>query len=162
MIGFALIALVLIGFSWWNQPSAEEVEAARKQDSIATVIREKAEQERQLADQKTKAAIDSTAKADTTALFHAALQGTSQPIVLKNPKLELTIDTKGANIRKAVIKGFKSIEGTDNVTLFDGDDQRLNFMMAGKQDNIVSLRISRSSLWCCLTTTTRRSTLPWP
>ena len=138
MIGFALIALVLIGFSWWNQPSAEEVEAARKQDSIATVIREKAEQERQLADQKTKAAIDSTAKADTTALFHAALQGTSQPIVLKNPKLELTIDTKGANIRKAVIKGFKSIEGTDNVTLFDGDDQRLNFMMAGKQDNIVT------------------------
>ena len=37
IIGFVLIALVLIGFSWWNQPSAEQVEAARKQDSIAQV-----------------------------------------------------------------------------------------------------------------------------
>ena len=33
IIGFALIALVLIGFSWWNQPSAEQIEAARMQDS---------------------------------------------------------------------------------------------------------------------------------
>ena len=32
IIGFVLIALVLIGFSWWNQPSAEQIEAARKQD----------------------------------------------------------------------------------------------------------------------------------
>ena len=37
VIGFVLIALVLIGFSWWNQPSAEQIEAARKQDSIAAV-----------------------------------------------------------------------------------------------------------------------------
>ena len=26
IIGFVLIALVLIGFSWWNQPSAEQIE----------------------------------------------------------------------------------------------------------------------------------------
>ena len=37
IIGFVLIALVLIGFSWWNQPSAEQIEAARMQDSIAQV-----------------------------------------------------------------------------------------------------------------------------
>ena len=37
IIGFVLIALVLIGFSWWNQPSAEQIEAAKKQDSIETV-----------------------------------------------------------------------------------------------------------------------------
>ena len=43
LIGFALIALVLIGFSWWNQPSAEQIEAARMQDSIAAVAKEKAE-----------------------------------------------------------------------------------------------------------------------
>ena len=42
LIGFVLIALVLIGFSWYNQPSAEEIEAARKQDSIAAAIKDNA------------------------------------------------------------------------------------------------------------------------
>ena len=40
IIGFVLIALVLIGFSWWNQPSAEEIEAARTQDSLAAVMKD--------------------------------------------------------------------------------------------------------------------------
>ena len=36
--GFILIALVLIGFSWYSQPSAEQAaELARQQDSIAQV-----------------------------------------------------------------------------------------------------------------------------
>lgn len=35
IIGFLLIAVVLIGFSWYNQPSAEEQRAAFVQDSIA-------------------------------------------------------------------------------------------------------------------------------
>ena len=43
IIGFILIALVLIGFSWWNQPSAEQIEAAKKQDSIEAVMKEQAE-----------------------------------------------------------------------------------------------------------------------
>ena len=42
IIGFVLIAVVLIGFSWYNQPSAEEIEAARKQDSIAAAIKDNA------------------------------------------------------------------------------------------------------------------------
>ena len=29
IIGFVLIALVLIGFSWWNQPSAEQIDPER-------------------------------------------------------------------------------------------------------------------------------------
>ena len=139
IIGFVLIAVVLIGFSWYNQPSAEEIEAARKQDSIAAVMKEKAAKEQQVAAQKkqeTKAA--DSISADTTALFHQAMSGTSQKVVLKNSKLELTLDTKGGVIRKAVIKDFKSIDGADDVTLFDENDQNLNFMLAGKQDNIVT------------------------
>ena len=139
IIGFVLIAVVLIGFSWYNQPSAEEIEAARKQDSIAAVMKERAAKEQQIAAQKkqeTKAA--DSISADTTALFHQAMSGTSQKVVLKNSKLELTLDTKGGVIRKAVIKDFKSIDGADDVTLFDENDQNLNFMLAGKQDNIVT------------------------
>ena len=142
IIGFALIAVVLIGFSWYNQPSAEEIEAARKQDSIAAVMKEKAAKEQQIAAQKKQKAVttDSISE-DTTALFHQAMSGTSQKVVLKNSKLELTLDTKGGVIRKAVIKDFKSIDGTNNVTLFDENDQNLNFMLAGKQDNIVTANL---------------------
>ena len=140
--GFVLIALVLIGFSWWNQPSAEEIEAARQQDSIAAAMKDNAEKAQQLAAKKAAAAADSSATdsaaTDTTALFYAALHGQSQKVTLKNGKLELTLNTKGGTVEKAVIKGFKSIDGTDNVTLFDGNDQRMNFMLAGKQENIVT------------------------
>jgi YidC/Oxa1 family membrane protein insertase len=138
IIGFILIAAVLIGFSWWNQPSAEDIEAARLQDSISAVVKEKAEKAQQQAAQKAQAKADSAIVADTTALFHAAQNGTSQQVVLKNQKLELTLDTKGGVIKKAVIKGFKSIDQKDDVTLFDEQDQQLNFMLAGKQENIVT------------------------
>ena len=138
IIGFVLIAVVLISFSWYNQPSAEEIEAARKQDSIAAVMKEKAAKEQQIAAQKKQETKAADSSADTTALFHQAMSGTSQKVVLKNSKLELTLDTKGGVIRKAVIKDFKSIDGTNNVTLFDENDQNLNFMLAGKQDNIVT------------------------
>ena len=42
VIGLLLIALVLIGFSWWSQPSSEEKRQAEIQDSIALVQQKKA------------------------------------------------------------------------------------------------------------------------
>ena len=139
IIGFILIALVLIGFSWWNQPSEEEIEAARKQDSIAAVTKENAKKAQELAAQQKKAKADSAdIAADTTALFYQTQNGTSTLITLKNSKLELTLDTKGGTLRKAVIKNYTSIDGKPDVTLFDGNEQQLNFMLAGKQENIVT------------------------
>ena len=137
IIGFVLIAAVLIGFSWYNQPTAEEMAAASIQDSIQS---QKAQPQQEGAKQKEQSqqTAEAEAAADTTALFYQSLHGTSQKVTLKNSKLELTLDTKGGIIRKAVIKGFKSIDGTDNVTLFDESDQQLNFMLAGKQENIVT------------------------
>ena len=143
IIGFILIAAVLFVFTWFNQPSAEQIEAQRQQDSIAAVEQAKAEKAQQLANQQAKTTVvDSSAvntlAPDTTALFHAALKGTSEQVVLKNEKLELTLDTKGGSLKKAVIKGYKGIDGTENVTLFDGDDHQMNFLLAGKQENIVT------------------------
>ena len=149
IIGFTLIALVLIAFSWFNQPSAEQIEAKMKQDSIETAMRAKAEQAKKLAEQTRKAEAEAAAKGDTTNVFHAALNGENKDIVLKNDKLELTISTKGGVLSKAIIKDFtghhKNAEGkydasldTKDLTLFEGKDQCLNFMLAGKQDNIVT------------------------
>ena len=136
--GFVLIALVLVVFTWFNQPSAEQQEAQRKQDSISAVQKEIAQKAQQLAEeQKAKPVVDSAA-VDTTALFYQSLKGTSEQVVLKNDKLELTLDTKGGTLTKAVIKNFKSIDSTDHVTLFDKDDHQMNFLLAGKQENIVT------------------------
>ena len=74
--GFLLIAAVLIGFSWWQQPSAEEVEAMRKQDSLNQIAQKKAEEQQKIADlteqNKKQKAIENAIQ-DTTALFHSAL-----------------------------------------------------------------------------------------
>ena len=149
IIGFTLIALVLIAFSWFNQPSQEQIEAQMKQDSIETAARLKAEKEKVLAEQARKAQAEAAAQGDTTNIFYKALNGESQDVVLKNEKLELTLSTKGGTPTKAVIKGFtghhKNDEGkyapeldTQDLTLFDKGDQQLNFLLAGKQDNIVT------------------------
>jgi YidC/Oxa1 family membrane protein insertase len=140
IIGFVLIALVLIGFSWWNQPSAEQIEAARKQDSIAAIQKDSAQKAAQQAAAVKEAVTDSNSwlLLDTTSLFHAAKQGVSEQVVLKNGKLTLTLNTNGGTIEKAVIHNFQSIDGSNDVTLFDIKDQQLNFMLAGKQENIVT------------------------
>ena len=138
IIGFVLIAVVLIGFSWYNQPSAEEMEAARKQDSIAAAIKDNAVKQQKLNEATRKAQAESAAKADSSALFFAALSGTNQPVVLKNDKVELTFDTKGGTISKAIIKGFEDRDNKMDVTLFDQNTQQMNFMLAGKNENIIT------------------------
>ena len=38
IIGFILIGIVLFGFSWWNRPTPEQLEAQQRyQDSIAQI-----------------------------------------------------------------------------------------------------------------------------
>ena len=139
LIGFLLIELVIIGFSWYNQPSKEEMDAyQRQQDSIAAVQQDK-EAKNLLDEANRKAKAEEAAKGDTTALFYAALNGQSSQVVLKNEKVELTFDTKGGTISKAVIKGFQNVDNSkDEVTLFDTKTQQMNFMLAGKQENIIT------------------------
>ena len=141
IIGFLLIAAVLIGFSWWQQPSKEEIDAMRKQDSIAQVAKQKAEQKAKLLEKEALAKKQeqiASAANDTTAAFHSALSGESQNIVLKNSFVELTFNSKGGTVSKAMIKNFKDREENKDVTLFDEKDQLLNFMLAGKDINIIT------------------------
>ena len=136
IIGFVLIAAVLIGFGIWSQPSAEQIAAQQKQDSIENVARAKAENAAKLAAQQKTAQAKAAAEADTTALFYAALQGNATDVVLKNKSVELTVNTKGGVVSKAVIKNFEDRNGNKDVTLFDSKTQSLNFALAAKEVNI--------------------------
>ena len=136
IIGFVLIAVVLFGFTWYNQPSQEEMEAMRVQDSIETVVKKKAEEQQKLAEIQRKAEAARKVVEDSTLLFHNAMQGTVQKVTLSNDKLELTLTSRGAVVEKAVIKGFEDNEGNKDVTLFDKDTQKLNFTLVAKEQNI--------------------------
>ena len=134
--GLVLMGLLLIGFSWWSQPSSEQKAEMMRQDSIAAVMKQKAETNRKNAEAKHLAEQKARQEADTTALFHEALQGEAQDIVLKNEKVNLTLNTKGGTITKAVIKGFKDREGNKDVTLLDEKVHHLNFTLSTKDANI--------------------------
>lgn len=136
--GFILIAIVLIAFSYFNRPSAEEQRAAFVRDSIAQVERMNQEKKQQAEAAAKEALAKQQAESDTTALFHAAMKGTAQNVVLKNEKVELTLNSQGAVVKKAVIKGFKDRNDKPDVTLFDEGDQTLNFMLAAKESNIAT------------------------
>ena len=146
IIGFLLIAVVLIGFSWYNQPSAEEQRAAFVQDSIAKAKHAEMEKASKAAAAKRQANAKAKVEADSTALFYSALKGQAKKIVLRNEKVELTLNTKGATVEKAVIKGYvghnlKVKDGSadaKDVTLFDGNDQSLKFMLEAKEANIIT------------------------
>lgn len=138
MTGLILMGLLLIGFSWWSQPSAEEQAKKMQQDSIAAVTQHKAELAKQQAHAKEIADLKAKQKADTTALFHAALEGQAQEVVLKNEHLELSVNTKGGTVSKAIIKNFKDREDNPDVVLFDDKVQKLNFIMSTKEANIAT------------------------
>ncbi len=146
IIGFLLIAVVLIGFSWYNQPSAEEQRTAFVQDSIAKAKHAEMEKASKAAAVKRQANAKAKVEADSTALFYSALKGQAKKIVLKNEKVELTLNTKGATVEKAVIKGYvgHNLQVKDgsadakDVTLFDGNDQSLKFMLEAKEANIIT------------------------
>ena len=146
IIGFLLIAVVLIGFSWYNQPSAEEQRTAFVQDSIAKAKHAEMEKASKSAAAKRQTNAKAKVEADSTALFYSALKGQAKKIVLKNEKVELTLNTKGATVEKAVIKGYvgHNLQVKDgsadakDVTLFDGNDQSLKFMLEAKEANIIT------------------------
>ena len=144
IIGFLLIAAVLIGFSWYNQPSAEEQRAAFVKDSIEQVNKSQSEKAAQMEKNKRRQAEKQKVLSDTTSLFHKALTGNVERIVLKNKKVELTFCSKGAYVEQAIIKGYvghniKVKNGSadkKNLTLFSGADQSISYLLNAKETNI--------------------------
>ena len=135
--GFILMALVVIGFSWYSQPSEEERRLMAQKDSIAAVERlnaEKAaiEQQQKAAEAKAEQA------ADSSSLFFSQRQGQEQEIVLQNNKVKVTLSTLGGTVQNAEIIGYKSRNHEGDVTLMTRKDAQMTFSLAGKQENIIS------------------------
>lgn len=134
--GFILIALVLIGFSWFSQPGEAELRQRRIQDSIAVVEQQKAEAREK--EKEAQALLKEVEAAmDTNSLFHNSRMGESRKVVLQNELVKLTFNTRGGCVEEAELKEYKSREG-GNVILFTDKDAAMKLMWPGKSENITS------------------------
>ncbi|MCL3781514.1 membrane protein insertase YidC [Prolixibacteraceae bacterium JC049] len=147
LTGIALIFLVLIGFSYLNRPSKEQLEAAKhRKDSIEQVQRQMAIEQQQREAEAAKSPMgavenNSTATAeeaekelvDRFGAFAAAAKGEEQFTTLENNLMKVTLSNKGGRIYSVELKGYKRFNG-EPLVLFEGDksDFGMEFFAANR------------------------------
>ena len=118
--GFVLIGAVLLGFSYLNQPSEEQIAAQKKQDSIR-IEQFKADSLATAKAREVNAELarvnDSIRRNDSTTLFFRHLTGEARTVTLKNKNVEVSLSTLGGTPCKVkMLNDFKNYKKED-VTL---------------------------------------------
>ncbi len=139
--GFVLIGLILIGYSWYIRPSAEQQAAAKhRRDSIAAVReaeRAAAMLEAQMAQEAAeKAAAEMRSNTAIYGDFAAAAEGEEQFSTLENDRLQLTISNKGGRISEARLKNYVTTDSLP-LYLFQGDESRLGFTLLTSNNRVI-------------------------
>ena len=152
-IGFALIAAIVVGFSFLNRPSKEELaERKRLQDSITLVQAQEMEAKlisEQIAQQleSEKVAQTPTQTADELIAQVAAVYGPFAPaaqgqeglVLLENSKIRIAIDRRGGRIAKAELKEYKAYgDSVNDLCLFQNDESSLNFTLVTNSNRILA------------------------
>lgn len=152
IIGFGLIAAIVIGFTWFNKPSKEQLEQQKKHnDSIAQVQQKQAVQAKidsaKFASQKDSASINDTSKVvqneDASGAFSISTVGTNNVYSMENEYIKLKVAGKGGQIASVELKKYKTYEGKPLV-LFDGDENKLNYVLSTNNNRVVN----SSDLYC--------------
>lgn len=135
LIGLGLIAVILGAWLFMSGPSKEQIARNKqKQDSIATVQKNLAEEEAKKIVQSTQT-IQDTLKAvavlsdsaknalqnDAYRDFAVAAQGTNEIVTIENDLLKAYISTKGAQVIKVELKKFNRPGQPAPLVLFDND-----------------------------------------
>ncbi|MDR3267246.1 MAG: membrane protein insertase YidC [Tannerella sp.] len=149
--GFILIGLLIIGFSWWNRPSKEQIAAQqRSQDSIAVIQqRQQQMQQEELTNKKEEqifsadsisALPDSLKQQQLTnnfGAFASASTGTEEVVTLENSKIEVKINTKGGHIEYVRLKDFVTYE-KEPLILFDGEDSKFDITLVTATNRVIN------------------------
>ncbi len=157
IIGFIIIAAILVGYSVWMTPSQEEMEAQkRKIDSISMV-----RQQQQLLDSVRMAAeirrieenvaaesvnTENSAAGEATSdnftqlkerfgAFAMAADGNDSSWVVENDVFELTINARGGAINKVVLKDYQTWDSLPLV-IFDPNNNDFNLSFFSRNRNI--------------------------
>ncbi len=142
IIGVVLIGIILLGYSYYMQPSQKELEAAkRKRDSIALIEQQLAA--KQQSELKGSAIVSNDTLSnnnDTTqvkdslinnglnskyGVFANAAKGEEKSFTLENSKLKLEILNKGGRVISAVVKNYTTYTN-EPVDLIRKDRSKFN------------------------------------
>lgn len=150
--GFILMALLVIGFSWYNQPTPEQIEAQRRyQDSIALVQQQAAVEaaaqnivNSQMALQgdsaATSAATDSVRalrRIQKYGVMAPLSEGESSLVTLSNENIKVSIDTKGGIPQHVELLKYTNYL-KQNVVLFNAEDNQLYFTFLASNGKYLS------------------------
>ncbi len=108
VIGLVIIFLILIGFSYLNRPSEEQIREMQRQDSIALVEKQKKELAAAKRQQETDAAAPANAngvKRDSVFMQDSLAE---QLYTLENDKIKLNISTRGGRITLVDLKEYRT------------------------------------------------------
>lgn len=147
IIGLGLIFLILITFAYVNQPSQEEIDAAkRRQDSIALVRAENdsialaiagsAKKDTLLA---AKPQLDSNSLQNAYGEFASFTNGNEKVTTLENDEIKVDVSNKGGRIYKVELKKYKRADGSPLV-LVDGDGNDFSYGFATRDNKAISTK----------------------
>ncbi len=147
IIGFLLIGVVLIAFTWLNKPTPEQVEAQRRmQDSLAQV--ELARQLELKKEESAAAKMDDSlenlpdsvrvARLQTNfGVFAEAMAGEDGSTVLENNLLEIRVSNKGGRISYVRLKEYDNYK-EEPLVLFDENDSKFDFTLVTANNRVVN------------------------
>ncbi len=130
IIGLILIALVLIGFSWYNTSQMPEAPAVpAEQAAVVDTVKDAAALQKEVARK---------IAADSSDIFFAQTQGSNREIVLQNNKVQVKVATQGAAVSEVLLKEYKSYadfkDGKDNsLLLYTRKDASFNLTFDTKE-----------------------------
>lgn len=125
LTGLLLMTIILIGFSFYMQPSELELQQLKKQeDSIKAASANSANT---VAIDSIQKENDSTkiASLDTSNVLSTATAGNEELVVIENEKIKATISTKGGSIVSVELKEYKTWDKKP-LYLFDQKDSKFN------------------------------------
>ncbi len=133
--GLVLIALLLVGFSFFSRPSEEQLAAQKRYyDSIAVVQKQeealKAKTAAALANEK-----EETTSVDSTSLFFDAMEGKESFTTIQNNLVEITFVNKGGRVYSAMLKDYNGQDGKP-IVLFNGSEAEMNFNFYNKKETV--------------------------
>lgn len=147
VIGFALMVLMLIGFTWYNAKTTQELQAieAAKQDSLARVEalnptpppvapEQQAPQQVAIPD-SLRDQLQATEAFYRYGILAPAITGEAKEVVLENNKIKVVLNTKGGMVKMAeLVSDYVRYQDKSNIRLWSDSlsAMKMLFNLVGK------------------------------
>lgn len=135
LVGFGLIAAVLIGFTFLTRPSQQQqIAQKRYQDSIQTLAQKDTASKAEASAALTNTSVQAQ-MVDSAATFYNAAKGNEAFTTIENDLVKLTLSNKGGQVRSALLKKYNG-QDKKPLVLFDNEDASMNFFFYNKKEKI--------------------------